>query len=391
MKANRNLLLDLGRQPRCFDFQKNKSEDIPLFDLKLKQSKSSGLISIENPIPPQNLMPTFDWIVNKEPDEHSNIIAEESIKHLKSNDGKILFLTNFDYKSYSIAHEKIGSRANLLKLNKNNSDYINQATIEQKILNAFKKDLKSHLNKYEVLVCSRLLEHSNDLSKLLECISQFLNFDGKIIVEIPDSTKPLLQGDVGMIWEEHINYFTPESLKLEFNENGFSNYSCSTISYPQEDALIGVFSKQNLENVISTRLPIGEYEIANVFKRKIINIKAKIKGFLSNFKGTGKKIAFFGAGHRAVMFINVLKIKDYVDFVVDDDPHKSKLYLPLSNLEIKKTNDVDWNEVGLCISAVSLPIEEKIRLKLFKLTKNELLFFSMSPDSDFLLPIFKEI
>ena len=79
--------------------------------------------------------PTHEWIRNKEPNEHVNIIADEIIDNIK-NDYRILFLSHFDRLLYEKINKLIGRRALILdpkedlNINVKNPD---QALIQEKI------------------------------------------------------------------------------------------------------------------------------------------------------------------------------------------------------------------------------------------------------------------
>ena len=94
--------MNFGLQPRCFDFFKNKNDNIKLFDFSLSQSNKSGLLQLANPIPAKSLHPKYSWIRNKEPDDHANLIAEEILKYTANGASTVLFLSKFDQKVYFI-------------------------------------------------------------------------------------------------------------------------------------------------------------------------------------------------------------------------------------------------------------------------------------------------
>ncbi len=91
------------------------------------------------------------------------------------------------------------------------------------------------------------------------------------------------------------------------------------------------------------------------------------------------------------MFINLLNIKEYISFIVDDDPNKNSLKIPPSMVEIKKSEAINWKEIGVCIFAISISAEKKVKKLLSKKINKEIQYFSISPDSVYALPIFNSI
>lgn len=387
-------ILNFGLQPRCFDYISNTNNNLKLFDFALHQSIKTGLLQLKNPLSADLLVPKFSWVKNKEPDDHAYIIADEVLRLSKFNESTVLFLSHFDNKVYDIVKEILGSRAVMLDSKKDLSitkKNPSQALIQEKLKDVKSTNLKNYFGKFDIIVNCRLLEHVNDFSSFVNTITKLLKKDGKIIFEVPDSTKSLLQGDIAMLWEEHTYYFTPESLRLELKSYGYSLDKYIVYNYPQEDALIGIFTNYSNDSNIETSqssMPFGEYAIANIFKKKVEYLKSELSFQLSILRDKFGEIIIFGAGHRATMFINLLGISDLVSLVIDDDPNKNSLKIPLAGIEIKSSEEINWNNIGVCIFAISLNAEEKVKKVLEKKIKNKIKFYSISPDSQYSLPIF---
>jgi len=396
MTKNKNVVMNFGKQPRCFDFIYNENKDVKLFDFTLSQSEDSGLLQLENPIPAKSLSPDNNWIKNKEPDDHAYLVAEQVKNYTENSDATVLFLSMFDKKVYDLVKKSLGTRVVLLDSNKDlgilNTNP-NQALIQEKINITKGKQLSTYLGKFDVIVNCRLLEHANDLNSFIKGLTQLLKEDGKIIFEVPDSSKPLLQGDVAMLWEEHTYYFTPESLRLELNSHGYSLEKYIIFNYPQEDALIGIFNRNkncNIETTTSS-LPFGEYAIANIFKKKVENLKSELSNQLFEIRDKFGKIVIFGAGHRAIMFINLLGVANLISFVIDDDPNKNNLKIPHAGIDIKSSEELNHNEIGVCIFAISLNAEDKVKKILSQKINRKIKYYSISPDSKYSLPIFSKL
>ena len=391
MTKNKNIVMNFGKHPRCFDFMKNRNEDVEIFDFSLSQSKESGLLYLENPISAKSLHPKYSWIRNKEPDDHASLIAEEVLKQTANGNSSVLFLSIFDQKVYDIVNKSLGPRAVLLDSYKDLGilqETPGQALIQEKINMKKAGELSKYLGKFDIIVSCRLLEHAANINSFINGLTQLLKKDGKIIVEVPDSSKSLIQGDVAMLWEEHTYYFTPESLKREFDYYGYSLNKYISYHYPQEDALVGIFEKNSNMEKIHSSLPFGEYTIVDVFKKKVEYLKSELINQLTILGDKFGGIVMFGAGHRAIMFMNLLGISNLISFVIDDDPNKNNLKIPPTGLEIKSSDELNWNDIGICIFAISLNAEGKIKKILSKKINKKIKFYSISPDSKYSLPIF---
>ena len=97
----------------------------------------------------------------------------------------------------------------------------------------------------------------------------------------------------------------------------------------------------------------------------------------NKFKLNDYKICLFGTGHAACTFLNILKLHDLIDLVIDDDRNKQDLILPNSNLKIIDSNQINKMSKILIILGVNSESEKKIILKLKNKLKKEIKFFSI--------------
>ena len=139
---------------------------------------------------------------------------------------------------------------------------------------------------------------------------------------------------------------------------------------------------------IKSSPPFGEYAIAEIFKKKVEFLQSELNNYLSSLKDKFGDIVIFGAGHRAIMFINLLGVSNLISFVIDDDPNKNNLKIPPAGIDIKNSKEKNINDIGVCIFAISLNAEQKVKKILRKKINRELKYFSISPDSQYALPIF---
>ena len=62
--------------------------------------------------------------------------------------------------------------------------------------------------------------------------------------------------------------------------------------------------------------------------------------------------------------------------------------IPPAGIDIKNSKEKNINDIGVCIFAISLNAEQKVKKILRKKINRELKYFSISPDSQYALPIF---
>ncbi len=61
----------------------------------------------------------------------------------------------------------------------------------------------------------------------------------------------------------------------------------------------------------------------------------------------------FGAGHLAVTFLSVMEISDLIEFVVDDNPNKNGLFMPLDGLPIRASKFLTSEYISLCLLSLN--------------------------------------
>ena len=74
------------------------------------------------------------------------------------------------------------------------------------------------------------------------------------------------------------------------------------------------------------------------------------------------------------MFLNLIKIQDLVDVVIDDDKNKDGYYLPNSNLKIQNSKILKKFDNVMIILGVNAESEKKILMKLKNYQGNIMLY-----------------
>ena len=97
-------------------------------------------------------------------------------------------------------------------------------------------------------------------------------------------------------------------MKCGFSTIGFQLEKYIDYYYLQEDAMVAIFRHQKSTQTLNVSMPVGELSLGKMFVKKIEYLKSKIVDELSELKQQNGNIVIFGAGHRTVMFLNLLKL-----------------------------------------------------------------------------------
>jgi hypothetical protein len=185
---------------------------------------------------------------------------------------------------------------------------------------------------------------------------------GYLVFEMPDCTKFLSACDYSFVWEEHITYFSPATVRNFVEIQRFLVADLLSYEYPLEDSLVVVLKTGG---VAPSALPPAwvlerELRIGLDFGRRFEGIRSGIRARLRNLRSSGKRIAVFGAGHLAAKFINLFSLREFVECVVDDNPRKQELRMPGSRLAIVGSSALVERKIDLCLLSLSPESEQKV-------------------------------
>ena len=160
---------------------------------------------------------------------------------------------------------------------------------------------------------------------------------GFLVIEVPDCTKFVGACDYSFVWEEHITYFSSETLAAVIDRAGLTLHEIFAYPYPYEDALIAIVrndapdrARRSEPQDIRGLLKAGEN-----FAGSYEDVKAQIQSRLRHWRQNGKRIAIFGAGHLAAKFINFYALEDLIECVIDDHENKREMLMPGSRVPIR--------------------------------------------------------
>lgn len=381
-------LLDLGEHPIAHDFLNNPSKDEYVHPIILCFCESCGLIQLVNPIPPELLYTDYvclsSWKYQphiprfvKMIEELTGVEKTSNILEVGSNDGRFLkVLQERGYqKLMGVEPAHDAQEAARKKGVKIIPSYFNL------------KAAKDYVRKYgrcDLFIARQVLEHISDLKTFKDAMNTVLSPDGFVIFEVPNFTCNIDTADY-TIWEEHVNYFSLETLSLFLAKAGIKIIHSETTLFSGETlTVIG----ENVGNPL--HLP-SEY--MKVLRAKALNYRDQwpvfrdaFTQYLREHKEKGGKVAAYGAGARLCSLINFVGLGPYIEFIVDDQPEKQGLFLPGSKLPILPGGALEKHSIDLCLLAVNTESEDKVIAKHPNFLEKGGSFVSVLPPSDRLPP-----
>lgn len=359
-------LMDLGQQPICNRFLTERGQPGTTYPMILNQCHNCGLIQINDPVPADELRPRYDWITYHELEKHLDHLVD-IIKNLPGISSQSSFGgVSFKDDSTLMRLQKLGF-SNTRRLDLKDDLNIDQKGVGIETIQAHltpERALKftQKYGKFDVIIARHIFEHVHDIAGFIEALKILAKKDGYIVFEIPDSCQALDTYDYTTLWEEHTLYFTPETFQNSLHLAGFllERYEL----YPDSflNSLVGiVHAHKKGESSPALKINLNrELERAHSFARQLPIIAGSLQRLLGEYRKNDGKIAVFGAGHFACTFVSVLGIKDYIDFFVDDNPHKRGLFMPGCQLPIHEPVALNRENVKLCLLSINTLSEEKV-------------------------------
>ena len=218
------------------------------------------------------------------------------------------------------------------------------------------------------IVIRQVMEHIEDLQELMENFRKILHPQCWLLVEVPDFECALKFGDSSALWEEHINYFTEPTLTDLVEKNGFSIKYVDR--FPFSGGALMVLAQHQGNDRKSVDHEIDRIKsLAMKYSGKVVNLKGRLVETLERHRNNNAKNILYGAGCRSNTLINGLKLGQYFDYIVDDQPEKRSLFMPGCRLKIN-SSDILNDLAGGCFLSVNHENEGKVIEKHKKYIKN---------------------
>jgi len=292
---------------------------------------------------------------------------------------KILLVSQYDSgyaKLFGQKKIKIVQLNNIL-FNKNSKIKYRQEHLQRKITNCNIE--KITFEKFDLIIMSKLLEHSEKPNKIIANLSKLLCDKGKILIDVPDTENCLNSLNISTIWEDHLYYFNKYSLRSLFDTLSFKTIFIKKYNRIQESDLYGLFQisygkkKNNL--ILKKYNNQIFFKFKNNFNKKIDLINKKLLSF-------NKKIFFLGCGHNLLIFLRICKINSKIINIVDDGKNKIGKWPLNIKCKITKSDIIASLKLPIVIVATPPEIDQKIKNNILGINPKSL-FFSIFPKSKF--------
>ena len=383
-------LIDFGNHPVAKHYLVNRFGEQPTWPVRLFFCESCGLTQLVDSCPPEVLYDNYvtlsSWKFQPHVQHEIDIIRNldgmgpsAKIIEIGCNDGMFLYQMSLSGYKNTLGVEPAKDAYDLSIAKSVN-------TLQAFLSQALSKTIVEQYGKFDLFVSRQNLEHISDLQEVVQSIGVLVKPNGFVLIEVPNYACNLRCQDYGL-WEEHVNYFTVETLRHFLFLAGVELIHEEIILFSGE----GIFVigrkvatvSRSLDYVAALRRQNVEYATHwPVFRRAIGE-------FLSSQKRAGKKIAVYGAGSRAFCLINFADIASSIDVIVDDQQEKQNKFMPGGRVPIVPSDALYSEAIDICLLGVNTENEDKVIGKHAKWVQNGGTFWSVLPPSDRLLPVWQ--
>lgn len=354
------ILLDFGLQPICNRFLTHPKAEEVAFPLVIGQCQACGLVQISMPVSAAELKPRLGWITYNEPERHLDHLADVicTLPGI-TNEAK---MCGISFKDDTLLQRMKDRGVQSVWRLRIDTEEVGIETVQDKLDIETARTVAHSRGRADVVIARHIFEHTHNPGRFLKALAELVAWNGYIVLEIPDCERSLEKCDYSTIWEEHVLYFTPESFRQTLSFAGLALVHFEVVPYALENSLVAIarFEPQSAISHPADEALETEKRRALVFARDLRAQREWYQAFVEEHRRQKGKIAMFGAGHLTCMFINLLQLRENIEFVVDDNPHKRGLFMPGSRLPVLGSNVLVEQDIELCLLGLSPDSEEEV-------------------------------
>jgi len=195
-----------------------------------------------------------------------------------------------------------------------------------------------------LIIANNVLAHVPDVNDFVSGIRLLLKPNGVVTAEFPHLVNLIEKNQFDTIYHEHYSYYTFTTIEKIFKYHGIAIFDVEEL--PTHGGSLRIYGKHQkaLSSVSSTvknlrrREQKAGYQTLipyNSYHEKVAATKLDFLAFLIKAKRAKKSIAGYGAAAKGNTFLNYCGIRsDFIDYVVDDSPHKQNHLLPGTRIPV---------------------------------------------------------
>ncbi len=207
----------------------------------------------------------------------------------------------------------------------------------------------------DLVCCKMTLEHIDRVNDFVGMVRRAIadRKDTIVFFQIPEMGVILRECRFWDVYYEHCSYFTPGSLSRLFQNCNFDVLNVST-AYDDQYLLIEsrpTDAEGRFLNApeVAPEAPedVGRWVV--IFKKEIDRRRDYWGEYLHSARKSGKRVAIWGSGSKAVSFLTTLGLGEEISAVVDINPYRQGKFMPGTGHEIIAPSALQKNRPDIVI------------------------------------------
>lgn len=183
---------------------------------------------------------------------------------------------------------------------------------------------------YDAFYIMSFLEHNPTPGIYLQGICNNLTDEALGIVEVPNSDIILKEGLYSEFIQDHLLYFTKDTLCRLLEWNGFEVMSCQSIWY---------------DYVLSAEVRRRKNYNVSQFVQRRQKVQKTVDEFFDYIDNNKLVCAVWGAGHQALANLSLLNMSAHVKYVLDSADFKQGKFTPATHIPIVPPKEISQRNI----------------------------------------------
>ncbi len=215
----------------------------------------------------------------------------------------------------------------------------------------FNEDLARSLcaegRKADVIHANNVLAHVADTNGFVEGIRQLLKEDGVAVIEVPYVKNLIDHCEFDTIYHQHLCYFSVTALDHLFRRHGLYLNEVRPLAIHGGSIRLYVEPREAVTSSVRDYLAdekacgADTFEYYCRFAQAVADIKRRLRSLLASLKSDQRRIMAYAAAAKGCTLLNYVGIdRNWVDAIVDKNPHKQGKYMTGMHQPIVPTEQV---------------------------------------------------
>jgi SAM-dependent methyltransferase len=202
----------------------------------------------------------------------------------------------------------------------------------------------------DLILGNNVLAHVPDLNDFVGGVKLLLKPNGIATFEFPHLERLIAENQFDTIYHEHFCYFSATAIDALTKRHGLTFFDVEEL--PTHGGSLRVYmaheGTENCSQAVSDLLAREEsagcktLAFYSAFESKVKATKRHLLAFLIEAKNAGKSIVGYGAPGKGNTLLNYCGIgPDFLDFLVDRNPHKHGRFTPGTHIPILPVESLD--------------------------------------------------